>query len=363
MRARKFMDCLIMNIIALALGLLVGSGDAQERVDWAYYGRDAASTKFSPAALINSANFDSLRIIWRRPADLALSASEGIESDRYRSTPIVVNGVLYAISPLNQVSALEAQTGAQLWTFDPQAWKVEGFFRGYARGVSYWSAGDQERIILGTSSSYLYALDAKTGEPDPGFGEGGRIDLTKGLSRPFERTHYAFVSPPIICKNVVVVGSSMMDWRQGRDRQPLMAPGDVRGFDVRSGEQLWTFHAIPHDGEFGADTWEPGAWQQHGAANVWSMMSADDALGYVYLPFSTPDNDFYGGEWPGDNLFGESLVCLKARTGERVWHYQMVHHGLWDYDLPAAPILLDIVARFSDGNALSAGSGSDYSGR
>ncbi len=328
------------RIGAMLIVFFAAGTGAEENFEWRHYGADLASSKYAPLGQIHRANFDSLRILWRWSApELQLP---DVESDRYRSTPIVVDGVLYTISPMNLVSALNAATGTPLWTFDPQAWKVDGFFSGYARGVSHWRDGDQARIVFGTSSGYLYVLDAATGQPDSGFGDGGRIDLTQGLGRPVERGYYAFVSPPIICRDVIVVGSSMMDWRLGRDGPPLMGPGDVRGFDVRSGALVWTFHAIPDSGEFGADTWPANARQEHGGTNVWSMMSADAELGYVYLPFSTPDNDFYGGERKGDNLFGESLVCLNAATGERVWHYQIIHHGLWDYDLPAAPILFDL---------------------
>lgn len=334
---------------ALAMGSASLSWAGQE---WTHYGADAASTKFADVTQVDSTNFDSLRIIWRhQTADQGLIDSLGLESDALRSTPIVIDDVLYTISPLNRVSAIDAATGRQVWTFDPEAWKLEGFFHGYARGLSYWTDGQLRRILFGTSSSYLYSLDADTGQPDPDFGDGGCVDLASGLSRPIERRHYAFVSPPAISGDVAVVGSSGTDWRLGRDPPALVPPGDVRGFDVRTGKQLWTFHSIPHDGEAGAETWAPGAWQDHGAANVWSMMTVDEELGYVYLPHSTPDNDFYGGERPGDNLFGESLVCLNARTGERVWHYQFIHHGLWDYDIPAAPILLDIVV---DGRPIKA---------
>jgi len=151
------------------------------------------------------------------------------------------------------------------------------------------------------------------------------------LGRPVERWAYANPSPPMICRDVIVMGSAVIDWRVQNDKLPDKAPpGDVRGYDVHAGELLWTFHAIPREGEFGADTWEAGAWREFGGANVWSMISADHDLGYVYLPFSTPSNDFYGGDRPGDNLFGDSIVCLDARTGKRIWHYQLVHHGLWD---------------------------------
>ncbi|MBT5146551.1 MAG: PQQ-binding-like beta-propeller repeat protein [Gemmatimonadetes bacterium] len=322
--------------------------------EWSHHGADRRATKFADLTQIHAGNFDSLRILWRwKTGDQQIIDDEGVESAGFRNTPIVVDGVLYTISPLNRVSALDAATGTELWTFDPKAWKLDGFYNGYARGVSYWhDPGTGEgRIIFGTASSYLYSLDAKTGEPDSSFGDDGRIDLTEGLGREFDRRFYAFITPPVISHGVIVVGSSLVDWRTGREQPALVPPGDVRGFDVHTGEKLWTFHTIPHDGEFGADTWEPGAWQEHGAANVWTQMSLDEELGYVYLPVSTPDNDFYGGERPGDNLFGESLVCLDVRTGERVWHFQTVHHGLWDYDLAAAPILLDVVV---DGRPIKA---------
>jgi quinoprotein glucose dehydrogenase len=341
---------MVLPITALLLLLTQAASGSTD--SWAHHGADAASTNFADISQIDSTNFDSLRIIWRWPTpDRALLDSLDAESGPWRSTPIFVDGVLYTISAMNLVSAVDAASGKTLWSFDSEAWKVDGFFHGYARGVSYWTDGEVRRILFGTSSSYLYSLDADTGVPDIDFGERGRVDLTQGLSREFDRRHYGFVSPPVICRDVVITGSSGMDWRLGRDLPALVPPGDVRGFDVRTGKQLWVFHSIPHDDEYGADTWAPGAWQEHGAANVWSMMSVDEELGYVYLPHSTPDNDFYGGERPGDNLFGESLVCLNAATGERVWHYQLVHHGLWDYDLPAAPVLLDIIV---DGRPIKA---------
>jgi quinoprotein glucose dehydrogenase len=231
--------------------------------------------------------------------------------------------VLYTSTPLGLVAALDAETGVELWTFDPQAWKDRGWFTSLHRGVAYWSDGDDERILFGTTSAYLYSLDARTGLPDPAFGDSGRVDLTRGLRRPIRRSQYAVVSPPIVCRDVLVVGSSVPD--------------------VRSGAQKWVFETIPQEeGAYGRETWGADSWKDFGGVNVWSMMSADQDLGYVYLPVSTPSNDFYGGERPGDNLFGDSIVCLNAGTGERVWHFQITHHGLWDYDPPAAPILVDI---------------------
>ena len=332
------------------------SAAAADQTDWTYYGSDAASTKFAPITQIDRSNVEDLRLVWRwrMPDYDVMEANDEIDPGwSNRVTPIVVDGVLYASSPLNIVTALDAETGEELWRFDPEAWSEDSSFTGLHRGVSYWSDGEgNERILFGTFTGYLHSLDARTGEPDSAFGDGGRIDLTQGLGRPVERWAYAHPSPPMISRDVIVTGSAVMDWRNENDRLPeLAAPGDVRGYDVRTGELLWSFHAIPRAGEFGADSWEEGAWKKFGGANVWSMISADHELGYVYLPFSTPSNDFYGGDRPGDNLFGDSIVCLDVRTGKRVWHYQLIHHGLWDYDTPAAPVLLDIVV---DGRPIKA---------
>ena len=212
-------------------------------------------------------------------------------------------------------------------------------------GVSYWTDGQVERVFLATSTAYLYSIDAKIGIPDPNFGEGGRVDLGALLRRPLsdrERRDYGVTAPPVVCRDVVAVGSAIMDVRF-RPPPEYMPPGDVQAFDARTGEKVWEFHTIPQEGEYGNETWENEAWKTSGAANVWATMTADEELGNFYLPVSTVSHDYYGGERPGDNLFSESVVCLKAETGERVWHYQLVHHGLWDYDPPAAPLLLDVV--------------------
>ena len=249
--------------------------------------------------------------------------------------------MLYYGSPFNVLSAIDPKSGEELWTFDPQSWKDRGDFWGFARGIAYWESGDKKRIFYGTASDRLYSIDIETGQPDPEFGEGGFVDLGKGLRRRIDRSRYCITSPPIICRDVVVVGSGITDWH---DRPPAKysTPGDVRGFDAHTGEQVWVFQTVPQEGEYGNDTWENDAWQTYGQANVWSAMSADDELGYVYLPVSSTTHNHYGGERPGANLFSQTLVCLKATTGERVWHYQLIHHGLWNYDPPAPPVLVDI---------------------
>lgn len=310
--------------------------------EWLSYGGDKASSKYSPLAQINSNNFNRLKVAWtwRSADEEVVKANPQLKTWVWEATPLMVGGVLYVSTSLSQVAAVDAATGKTRWGYDPETWKNgtpsnNGFVH---RGVAYWADGNDQRILFGTGDGYLICLNAKTGKPIATFGQNGRIDLTRGLGRPVDRRLYGVSSPPIICRDVVVMGSKVHDVPLAKE----MPPGDVRGFDVRTGKQLWQFRAIPGAGEFGNSTWEQGSWKTTGGANVWTLMSADDELGYVYLPFSTPSNDNYGGGRPGDGLFGESLVCLDVRTGNRIWHFQMVHHGLWDYDLPAAPNLLNI---------------------
>jgi quinoprotein glucose dehydrogenase len=310
--------------------------------DWTHYAADAAATKYAPLDQINPTNFNRLEIVWRYLApDADIASSHGLGHSNNRGTPLVVGGVLYYGSPFNILCAVDARSGKEKWTFDPQVWRQRSGFLGNSRGIAYWEKDGTRRLFYGTGNARLYAVDADNGKPDPRFGQEGSIDLTQGLRRSVDSRRYGVTSPPAVCRDVVIVGSAIHDWRF-RTPPEYTSPGDVRGFDARTGKLLWTFHTIPQDGEHGNKTWENDAWKRYGAANVWAAMAVDEGLGYVYLPVSTPSHDFYGGERPGDNLFGESLVCLDARTGERVWHFQLVHHGLWDYDPPAAPVLLDI---------------------
>ena len=207
-----------------------------------------------------------------------------------------------------------------------------------------------KRVFYGTADDRLYSIDAETGRPDPTFGQGGFVDLGEGLRRPIDRERYCVTSPPIVCRGVVVVGAGIVDWHS-EPPEEYSTPGDVRGFDARTGEQLWIFHTVPQEGEPGNESWENDAWRGFGQANVWSAMSADEELGYVYLPTSAATHNYYGGDRPGANLFSQSLVCVEAATGKRVWHYQMIHHGLWNYDLSAPPVLADITV---DGRRIKA---------
>lgn len=320
--------------------------EPQEKIgdkNFPWYGSDQASTKYVPLDQINASNFDQLEIAWTWTSvdEPVLESNDSVYTWAYEATPVMVDGVLFTSSSLSQVAAIDAATGKTIWSYDPESYldigpPNHGFVH---RGVAVYEVDGKLRVFIATGDAYLIALDAKTGLPVPTFGNGGRIDLTKGLRRSVDRLTYGVSSPPIICRNTVVVGSNILDY----PIYPEMPPGDVRGFDARSGELKWVFETVPQLGQEGNETWEDGSWENTGNTNVWTLMSADEELGYVYLPVSTPTNDHYGGNRPGDNLFGESLVVVDAETGEKVWHQQLVHHGLWDYDNPAAPILMDIV--------------------
>ena len=309
---------------------------------WTSYGGDKASSKYSPLDQIGADNFDRLKVAWTwlSADEEIVKANPELKTWIWESTPLMVDGVLYVSTSLSQVAAIDGASGKTRWVYDPKTWKNgtpsnNGFVH---RGVAYWADGVDQRIIIGTGDGYLICLNAQTGKPVPTFGQQGRIDLTLGLGRHVDRHLYGVSSPPMICRDVIVMGSKVHDFPLAKE----MPPGGVRGFDVRTGKQQWLFRSVPAETEFGNETWDEGSWKTTGGANAWTLMSADEALGYVYLPFGTPSNDQYGGQRRGNGLFGESLVCLDARTGKRIWHFQMAHHGVWDYDLPAAPNLVDV---------------------
>ncbi len=313
------------------------------QTDWPHYGSTLAASKYSPLAQIHADNVQHLEIVWswETPDNAIFRNDTRATAAEFKSTPIMVDGVLYISTSLGLVAAIDAASGQQLWVFDTGSWTRGRHpnFNNNHRGVAYWSDGVAERILMPANDGVLWSLDASTGEPDPAFGEEGQIDLKQGLGRAALIGQYGAISAPTVVGDIVVVGSSISDVPNFNDTMP---PGHVRGFDVRSGAQKWIFHTIPQAGEFGAETWKNDSWQYTGNTNVWTGMSADAETGYIYLPTSTPTNDWYGGHRLGDNVFAESLICLDAATGERIWHFQMVHHGLWDYDLPAAPNLVNI---------------------
>ncbi|OJU37686.1 MAG: pyrroloquinoline quinone-dependent dehydrogenase, partial [Alphaproteobacteria bacterium 65-37] len=326
-------------------GALPDSITALARGEWPAYAGTYAAARYSPLGQIDRGNAGDLRVVWRwkSPDNAIKDGNPSVGPTRANeSTPVMVGGTLYTSTTLSQVAAIDASTGETKWVFDPKVYENglgipanDGWLH---RGIAYWRSGDDERVVILTAFAHMIALDARTGKPVPTFGRDGRVDLTQGLRRQVERDYYTMSSPPVIVRDVIVVGSSVMDWWRHRPSPP----GDVRGFDVRTGRQLWTFNTVPQEKEPGVETWEKESWKEAGNANVWAPMSADEELGYVYLPVSTPTNDYYGGHRPGDGLYGDSLVCLEATTGKKIWHYQLVRHGLWDYDTPAAPNLIDI---------------------
>jgi quinoprotein glucose dehydrogenase len=329
-------------------GALPESATALSQGEWPAYAGTYAASRYSPLTQIDRTNAKDLHVAWRwKSPDMATrQANPGIgPSYANESTPLMVGGVLYTSTSLSQVAAIDAANGETKWVFDPKIYEnglgIPANNGWLHRGVAYWRNGDDERIVMLTAFAQMIMLDAKTGKPVPTFGRDGRVDLAEGLRRRVDRDYYTMTSPPVILRGVIVVGSSVMDF-WGHRPSP---PGDVRGFDVATGRLLWTFHTVAQGEEPGAETWERDSWKETGNTNVWAPISADEQLGYIYLPVSTPTNDYYGGDRLGDGLYGESLVCLDVTTGKKVWHYQLVHHGLWDYDPPAAPNLIDITVK------------------
>lgn len=345
-----------VSVLAIALmalrasGPAIGqSGPASGPGEWPHYARDLAATHYSALDQITAENIDRLSVAWEWKPGEAEKPEFGTRPGAFQNTPLMIDGVLYVSTPYNQVAALDPETGRERWRFDPRAYRDgqpasgQGFVH---RGLAAWRDGSHLRLFLNTRHR-LIALDAATGTPVESFGTKGEVDLSQGLVWTINARHYASTSPPVVYQDLVIVGNGVGDRLTYRNDPP----GDVRAYHARTGKLMWTFHTIPQRGEFGNTTWDNGSWQFTGHTNVWAPMSLDDTRGLLYLPVSTPSNDYYGGRRPGQNLFAESLVCLDARTGERKWHYQLVHHGLWDYDPPAAPNLVTITV---DGRRIDA---------
>ena len=358
--ARDFFNLILVKSLVVFVGVFFFVTKSLSQIgnidgEWRSYASDAGSTKFTNLSQIHGDNFGELEVAWTWASidgeldleGLLGSAAEDISFGRLQATPLMIEGVLYMITALNQVAALDATSGELLWSFNPQAY-LSGYSispLGYHhRGVAYWSDGKESRILFATNDGYLHSLNADSGVPDPSFG-GGRLDMTEGIPRADrELVDYSgavplgTVSPPVVIGDVLVVNQITSNRPHYKERPPTW----VRGYNIRTGELIWTFHTIPQGGEFGVETWQEESWRYTGNGGVWTQMSADLELGYVYLPTEAPTNDYYGGHRPGDNLFTQSVVAVNALTGERVWHFQMIHHGLWDYDTPAAPNLMNI---------------------
>ena len=309
--------------------------------EWSTYGGDLGNTRYAPLDQINAGNFGSLDVAWRFKTDSLGPRPEF----NLESTPLMVNGRLFSTSGTRRaVVALDAATGELLWMHSEN----EGA-RGAAaprqlsgRGLAYWTDGKEERILYVTPGYRLVALDAKTGALIPGFGQSGIVDLKQNFDQQIDLTNapVGLHATPLVAKDVVIVGAAFETGANPKSRENVK--GYVRGFDVRTGRRLWIFHTIPRPGEFGNDTWLNDSWAYTGNAGVWGQISADEQLNLAYLPVELPTHDYYGAQRPGAGLFGESVVAVDLRTGQRKWHFQLVHHGLWDMDIPCAAILGDI---------------------
>jgi quinoprotein glucose dehydrogenase len=310
---------------------------------WLYWGGDPGQTRYAPLDQVNASNVNRLKIAWRWSADMAGDAA----SSNYKATPLLDDGVLYTPWLNHGAAAIDAGTGKTIWTFEPQPADI-GYRSGSLamRSLAYWTDGKEKRVFHNSMDGRLIAIDGKTGKAASGFGKNGWINLRTGLTEGRAVKDVGSVSPALVVNDVIVVQVI-----PGGARNKESTPGWIRGFDVRTGKLLWTFHTVPLKGEPGYDSWEDGAADYVGNVGVWSMLSGDPETGYVYLPTETPSNDFYGGERKGNGLYAETLLCIDTKTGKRVWHFQTVHHGTWDYDNPAAPILHDIV---KDGKRIKA---------
>jgi quinoprotein glucose dehydrogenase len=345
----------LLASVTLVLALAYGQQPSTKNGEWPHYTADLKGTKYSPLDQINASNFNKLEVAWRFKTDNLGTRPEY----KLEGTPIMVKGVLYTTAGTRRsVVALDPKTGELMWVYSLR----EGQRAAIAprqlsgRGLSYWTDGNgDDRILFVTTGYRLIALNAHTGQPISAFGKSGIVDLKEGMVTgtgqqiDLETGEAGLHSTPLVVKDVVIVGSSFKEGMTVVTHNNTK--GLVRAFDVRSGKLLWTFNTIPRPGEFGNETWENGSWATNGNTGVWTQMTVDEDLGLVYLPVESPTSDFYGGERPGDNLFGESLVCVDLKTGKRKWHFQVVHHAIWDYDLSSAPILADINV---DGKAIKA---------
>src|SRR6266850_7751947 len=338
---------ILVVLVAAAASIYAGAAQQTSRkadtrlVQWPYVAGDTSASRYSALDDINRTNVGRLQVAWEwEPKEKPTST--GAIPNNFSSTPIMIDNVVYISTMYTRVVALDADTGAELWAYDPQAyrWGQNAQATGFThRGITPWWDGDKLYIFL-ASRHRLIKLDAKTGKPVASFGKAGEIELSDGLrwEGRFDKLHLSNQSPVAVYKDLILLGFGLTD----RVMHRFDAPGFVRAYNARTGRSVWVWYVVPRPGEYGNETWEQESWSFTGHGNIWAAMTVDTERGLVYVPTSTPSNDYYGGRRLGANLFAETLVCLDAATGKRKWHFQTVHHGLWDYDLPAQPNLVTI---------------------
>jgi len=333
---------------AVVLACIICATDYAEAltssIEWPSYAADTKSTRYSPVSQISVENVRSLAIAWtwKSPDDALAAKVTSARPGQFKGTPLMVDDRLFMVTALGQVAALDPTTGKTQWLFNPKAYKSGRLppNTGWQhRGVAYWKSGDDRRVLLAAGNGELIELAAETGMPIPSFGIDGRIDLLAALAHTKdERRQIGFNSPPVVVGDVVVVGPTIDD----DPKTPRQPAGHLQAFDVRTGKRKWVFHTVPQNHERGVESWQDESWRYTGAANVWGPFSADPELGIVYAETGTSTNDYYGGHRKGDDLFAESLLAIRSDSGKLLWYFQGVHHGLWDYDFCAAPVLIDI---------------------
>lgn len=345
-RMRRATRVWVTTLTALSVVSILGAQKDARGVqagEWRDYAGDSYGLKYSPLAQINKDTIKNLRVAWRwASADLAIQKTDPLlVASRYEDTPLMVNGVLYTATPLGMVAALDPATGAEKWVYDPESYKAgKPHSVGYVvRGLAYWTDGTTERLLHSMNDGFMMSIDAKTGRPDSAFGTEGKVDLMDGVANAVRAKNFTG-RRPIVAGDIIVVGSAIQDAQAGKEH--LSPKGLIRAYDVRTGRRLWTFNIIPEKGDVGYDSWLNGSAERTGNANAWAGMAYDPELDYVYAATSAAGSDYYGATRPGANLFSDSLICLEAKTGRRVWHFQIVHHDLWDYDLVSHPNLTDI---------------------
>jgi glucose dehydrogenase len=317
-----------MRLIQLATAAVAGVAALSGQSDWPVYGHDPGGMRYSPLAQIRPGNVARLARAW--------TYHTGEQGRQFESTPLVIGGVMYISTQRQRVVALDAETGAEIWKYDPGVRNSREH-----RGVSYWP-GDGEiapRIVFATGDGRLIALDAKTGQPEHGFGDNGTVDLRAGVTDDFPRAGLAITSPPAIYRNLAIVGPST---QEGPSRGPS---GDPRAYDIRTGKLVWRFHLVPHPGEPGNETWGPDGWKDRSGPSLWSGITVDSERGMAFLPTGNPADSFYGGDRKGTNLYANCVLAVDAATGKLLWYYQMVHHDIFDYDVPAPPALIEVTRR------------------